>query len=475
MLTGFWPPSHTEREDLSTLGITLCTVDPEDSGITMRLARFVETLEYRDLDLAVTTATKEVILDTLGACYAGTPTGPGNRILEYVATFDGDAAAVVGRPDSSIAHMAALANGTTAHALDVDDGHRGASAHPGSAVIPAALALAEKHDIDGKSLVTAVVAWYEAMVPTAVAVQTSHRERGFHATATTGCFGAAAAASSVLQLDAREIAHALGLGGTQAGGLFEFLEKGSMAKRFHPGRAAMAGVVAAELAASGFDGPDTIIEGSDGFATAFADECDFSPFDRLGDLFAVTESYLKPYPCCRHIYGPIDAVLDLRANGIDPSAVTSISVETYRSAAHHDNKRIDNLLDAQMSLPYGVAVAFVTRDASLDAFDPTNAERDDVAALMQRVSVYATDEMEAKYPETRPATVVVETEDGKRHERLIEHPRGAAESPLTSEEVSAKFRDLSSASLDREEPHAVIDAVLHLETKQSVSELTALL
>ena len=131
----------------------------------MRLARFVETLEYRDLDLAVTTATKEVILDTLGACYAGTPTGPGNRILEYVATFDGDAAAVVGRPDSSIAHMAALANGTTAHALDVDDGHRGASAHPGSAVIPAALALAEKHDIDGKSLVTAVVAWYEAMVP----------------------------------------------------------------------------------------------------------------------------------------------------------------------------------------------------------------------------------------------------------------------------------------------------------------------
>lgn len=450
-------------------------MDPEDTGITMRLARFVETLEYGDLDPAVTTATKEVILDTLGACYAGTPTGPGNRILEYVATFDGDDAAVVGRSDSSIAHMAALANGTTAHALDVDDGHRGASAHPGSAVIPAALALAEKHDIDGKSLVTAVVAGYEAMVPTAAAVQTSHRERGFHATATTGCFGAAAAASSVLRLDARETAHALGLGGTQAGGLFEFLKKGSMAKRFHPGRAAMAGVVAAELAAKGFDGPDTIIEGSDGFATAFADEYDFSPFDRLGDPFAVTESYLKPYPCCRHIQGPIDVVLDLRAEGIDPSIVTSISVETYRSAAHHDNKRIDNLLDAQMSLPYGVAVAFITGDASLDAFDPANAERDDVAALMQRVSVYATDEMEAKYPETRPATVIVETEEGNRYERLVEYPRGAAESPLTSEEVSAKFRDLSSTSLDRGDPDAVIDAVLHLEAKPSVSELTALL
>lgn len=474
-LTGYPPSTHIEREDLSTLRIILCTMDPDNAGITMRLARFVASLEYRDLDSAVTTATKEVILDTLGACYAGVPTDPGNRILEYVATFDGDAATVIEQPGTSIAHMAALANGTTAHALDVDDGHRGASAHPGSAVIPAALALAEKHNVDGKSLVTAVTAGYEAMVPTAVAVQTSHRERGFHATATTGCFGAAAAASSVLKLDARETAHALGLGGTQAGGLFEFLENGSMAKRFHPGRAAMAGVVAAELAARGFDGPDTILEGSDGFATAFADEHDFSPFDRLGDPFAVTESYLKPYPCCRHIHGPIDVVLDLRAEGIDPSAVTSISVETYRSAAHHDNKRIDNLLDAQMSLPYGVAVAFITGDASLDAFDPTNAERDDVAELMQRVSVYATDEMEAKYSETRPATVFVETEDGKRYERLVEYPHGAAESPLTSEEVSDKFRDLSSASLGRAEQDAVINAVLRLETKPSVSELTALL
>lgn len=450
-------------------------MDANSADITMQLARFVAALEYRDLDPTITTATKDAILDTLGACYAGTMTDAGSRILEYVATFDGDAATVVDQRDSSIAHMAALANGTTAHALDVDDGHREASAHPGSAVIPAALALAEKHDIDGRGLVTAVVAGYEALVSTAVAVQTSHRERGFHATATTGCFGAAAAASSVLGLTTKGTAHALGLGGTQAGGLFEFLEKGSMAKRFHPGRAAMAGVIAAELASRGFDGPDTIIEGDDGFATAYADEYDFSPFDRLGDPFAVTESYLKPYPCCRHIHGPIEVVVDLRAEGVDPSTVTSISVETYQSAAHHDTKRIDNLLDAQMSLPYGVAVAFATGDTSLDAFDPANAKRDDVAELMQRINVCATDEMDAKYSETRPATVIVETKDGNQYERFVEYPHGAVESPLTSEEVSAKFRDLSSASLDRAEQDAVIDAVLQLETKQSVTELTTLL
>lgn len=441
-------------------------------GVTRRLARFVATLQYEAIAGDVDTATKEAILDTLGSAYAGTATDPGTHVLRYADQFEGDASTVVGR-GSTVAHVAALTNGTTAHALDVDDGHRGASAHPGSAVIPAALALAEKHDADGETLLTAVAAGYEAMVPTSVAVQTSHRERGFHATATTGCFGAAAAASRVLELDETETAHALGLGGTQAGGLFEFLEKGSMAKRFHPGRAAMAGVMAAELAAGGFDGPDTIIEGTDGFATAFADEHDLSTFDHLGDPFAVTESYLKPYPCCRHIHGPIDVVLELRADGVDPASVTGIAVETYRSAAHHDNTAIENLLDAQMSLPYGVAVAFVTGDASLDAFDPANADRDEVNRLLQLTSVRATDEMEAKYPETRPATVVVETDAGERYERLVEYPRGAAESPLTSDEVARKFRDLSEESLDESTQDAVVDAVFSLDQAESVAALTS--
>lgn len=451
---------------------------------TARLAAFVATLTYDDLDDDVATATRNGVLDTLGACYAGTTTTPGEIIQRYVGRFDGDAATITGRDRTTVAHLAALANGTSAHALDVDDGHRAGSAHLGSAVVPAALALGEARDISGRELLTAVAAGYEAMAAVAVAVQTSHRERGFHATGTAGCFGAAAAASSVLDLDETSTAHALGLAGTQAGGLFEFLEKGSMAKRYHPGRAAMAGVMAAELASEGFDGPDTVIEGKNGFARAFADEHDFGPFDRLGDPFAVTRTYIKPYPACRHVHGPIDAALALREE-VAVDEIEGIWVETYRSAAHHDAATVNNLLDAQMSLPYCVAVAFVEGEVSLSTLDPVDAERDSdtdgraehdlVTLLAANTTVVATEEMERRYPETRPARIVVTTAEGRTLERIVEYPRGAAESPLSVAEVAEKFRSLSANELDPAERDAIINGVQELPEADSTAEFATLL
>ena len=438
---------------------------------TARLARFVSTLEYDNLDESTLDATRKALVDTLGACYAGVTTDAGSLMLAYSDTFDGDESTVIGRDVRTTPHIAALVNGTTAHALDVDDGHRGASAHPGSPVIPAALTLAESHAVTGRELLTSIVAGYEAMVATAVAVQPSHRERGFHATATAGCFGAAAASSRVLELDEVETAHALGLAGTQAGGLFEFLAKGSMSKRFHPGRAAMAGVMAAELAATGFDGPDTILGGEDGFLDAFADAHDRTPFDRLGNPFAVTESYLKPYPCCRHIHGPIDVVLSMREKGMTPSDVASVRVETYGLAARHDNTSIGNLLDAQMSLPFGVAVALVTGDASLDRFDPKNANINDVSRLLDRVIVVETDAMNDLYPESRPATVIVETVAGERLERLVTYPRGSPESPLSTEAVEEKFCDLSKEVIGPEQRESVLDALWDIDACPDASTL----
>lgn len=446
------------------------TSDGDAEAVTRQLAEFCSGLVYDDLDDNVRDVASKAFVDFLGACYAGTETEAGNRILRYAESFDGAGTTVIGTDIEPVAHIGALANGTTAHALDVDDGHRGASAHPGSAIIPAALAIAERCDAHGSDLITAVVAGYEAMIRTAVAVQTSHRDRHFHATATTGCFGAAAAASHVIGLDARETAHALGLAGTQAGGVFEFMEKGSMAKRFHPGRAAMAGVIAADLAATGFDGPDTIIEGDEGFAEAYSDEYDFSPFANLGDPFAISQIYIKPYPCCRHIHGPIQAIRDIRTEGVEPADVERIEVQTYRSASHHDKTEIETLLDAQMSMPYGVAIALATGEATLDRFDPANADRDDVGRVIERTTVTQTDEMEARYPATRPSITVVETTDGRRFERLVEYPDGAAESPLSMQALIAKFEDLSSGVLDTNERDAILEASLSIGERESVAE-----
>lgn len=445
----------------------------EREGATRRLARFGAELRAEDLAPAVVEAVSYAVADTLACAYAGVATEPGESIRTYVERFaDSDGCIVVGTDLRVPMEFAALANGTTAHALDADDGHRGASAHPGSAVIPAALAVGEATGAAGSTVVTAIAAGYEAMLSTAVAVQPSHRQRHFHATATCGCLGAAAAASRVLGLDEDRTAHALGLAGTQAGGLFEFLPTGSMVKRFHPGRAGLAGVLAAQLAASGFDGPDTIIEGSEGFAEAYADEYDLAPFDSLGRPFDVTETYCKPYASCRHVHGPIEAAARLRQQGLRPADIERVRVETYELAAEHDRRDIATVLDAQMSLPYAVAATFEGGRPTLDVFTEPMT---DAGGLIGRVDVVATDEMERRYPESRPATVRVETTAGETLEAFEEYPRGCPENPLSEQELAAKFADFTDGVLDPSRRESIVDDAMRLDQFDDVAEFTATL
>lgn len=441
------------------------------TGATHRLASFASSLSYSALDAEVVRATTHALVDTLGCMFAGIDAPAGPPMLAYLDTLAaGGPSTVIGSPTKHLGQHAALANGTFGHALDADDGHRGASAHPGVTVIPAALAAAEKQEATGEELIAAIVAGYEAICTTAEAVQPSHRERGFHGTATCGCFGAAAAVASLLDLDAEATTHALGLAGTQAGGLFEFLADGSEAKRFHAGRAAMAGVLAGDLAAQGLDGPTAIIEGTDGFARAFADESDLGVFESLGDPFEITRIYRKPYPCCRHIHGPIDASLTLR-DGVDPHEINRIRVETYRSAAHHDKTEVATLLDAQMSIPYGVALAFLTGSASLDGFLPPRTDGP-VAEFASRVEVRRTDEMDEKYPNPRAARVVVETETGAVEE-TVDYALGEPENPMSETQLKTKFDDMTGGRLDPGDRDALFEAILSVDQFDDVSDLTA--
>lgn len=440
------------------------------TGATARLAAFCSSLRPGDLDDDVRQEAVHALVDTVGCMLGGTEAPAGDPMQGYLDTVGVPGPATVVGADDAPAHLAALANGTFAHALDADDGHRGASAHPGATVIPAALAVAEAEGATGGDLLTAIVAGYEAISTTAEAVQPSHRERGFHGTATAGCFGAAAGVANLLGLDSEATTHALGLAGTQAGGLFAFLADGSEAKRFHAGRAAMAGVLAGELAVHGLDGPSRIIEGTDGFARAFADDADLAGFESFGDPFELTRIYRKPYPCCRHIHGPIDATLTLRAD-VDFDDIERIRVETYRSAAHHDKTAISTLLDAQMSIPYGVALAFVTGAAGLDGFLPPRTSGP-VADLAERVEVRRTDEMDAKYPNPRAATVIVETATDTYRE-TVDYALGEPENPMSAVQLREKFDDMTGGHLDGHERDALFDAILAVDELDDVSALTA--
>ena len=330
------------------------------NGATVKLAKFAADLKYRDLPKEVVELAKVCILDALGATYLGATMPWGRIAIDYAGSSGGRAESVVlGGRRKADAKNAALANGTMAHAFETDDVLICALHHPGVVVVPAALAVAERERASGKALLKAVVAGYEVMNRAGKAIGTeSHIMRGFFPTSTNGTFGAAAAAGVLLGLTAEQHVDALGIAGSQSGGLFEGIKEGVMTKRFGAGKAAENGVMAAELAQRGFTGSRTVFEGTWGYLKAFSDR----PFPgeltaNLGKTFNILETTFKPYPCCKALHSAIDATLELkREHRIKAADVAAVVVGGYEKLVKmHDIYAPATAMSAQFSIPYVVA------------------------------------------------------------------------------------------------------------------------
>jgi len=213
-------------------------------------------------------------------------------------------------------------------------------------------------------------------------------------------------------------------------------------------------------------GPRSILEGEDGFLAAFAPDGDLAPFETLGRPYAVTEAYRKPYACCRHVHGPIDAALDVRER-VDPDDVARVRVETYTTAAHHDATAVDTTLDAQMSVPYGVAVTLVDGRPGLDDFAPPRTDAA-VTELLDRIEVVATDGMDRRYPDERPSRTVFETADGERFVRDVAAPTGAANDPMSRAALRRKYDELT-VGIDDDVRCRAFDAALGLSAAGSAT------
>lgn len=445
-----------------------------NQGATLKLAEFCSHLSFSDLEQKVVDRAKRAFLDCLGAMLAGSTTEVGNILTRYAKSNSTiEEATIIGQETKTSAPYSSLANGTMAHGLEIDDGHRFAAAHPASVIIPAALAASEKYDSSGKEFITAIVAGYEAMLKIGMSVSPSHRYRHFHPTATTGCFGAAIAVGKLMGLDDLEMASALGIAGTQASGLFEFLTKGSPVKRFHSGKAAFNGFIAAELAREGLKGPDTILEGQDGFFKAFSDKYEESPLDHLGKPFEIMRTYIKPYSCCRHLHAAIDGVRKIiDEKGIRADEIDSIRIDTYKAASYHNKQNIKTLLDAQMSIPYAVAVTVLYDKPSLDQFTPSKINDPQIREYMKKVTINLSEEMEEKYPKTRATQVTLRTTQGTL-KSYVEYPKGSPENPLTEEGIITKFKEVSTVAKHKSD--LLIQKSLDLTNVENLDELTSLL
>jgi 2-methylcitrate dehydratase PrpD len=437
-------------------------------GASRRLAGHVAALRYEALSQRTIHAFKRALLDFVTCVVSGAAMPVSRALLSYYGDSDATrTATVIGSGARLSAPNAALVNGANTHGLDFDDGHTHGSAHPAGAIFPAVLAAAEQHGADARSVIVAAVVGYDVMLRIAAAMHPATARRGFHNTALSGVFGAAAAISSLLRFDVTQTGHALGLAGSFAGGTREYLDEGAEVKRIHPGKAARDGLLCAEFAHRGITGPSRILEGRYGFFQAHAGGDVNWPrlFDGLTQRFEIDQVYFKPYPCCRHYHAIVDGLLELRqAHGFRAADVKHVDIGLYAvGATGHDHRHCDTLLDAQMSAPCAAALAIVDGQVTASQFLPESLQRKEVQALLQKIDTRIDDECESVYPGTRSGIVGVAVREGAKFEKRVLEPKGEAANPMSDADLERKFTANCEPLIGRARCDELLHFIWHFE------------
>jgi 2-methylcitrate dehydratase PrpD len=437
---------------------------------TVRLAEYAAALRYEDLPAAVVQRAKDCIIDTVAAGICGSALPWSRIVIDYAErTGPGGKCRILGRSGPAVqAPAAALANGALAHAFELDSLTRpGAGAHPGATVLPPALAIAQERGADGRALTAAFVAGNEVMIRIGRATGHTNEARGFHAPGTTGPFGAAVAAGHLLRLDPAAMTNALGIAGSLCGGLLEFARgDGGMVKRLHLGRASEAGVLAASLAAGGFAGPRTVLEGEFGFLRVFCTKWDTAELTRgLGEEFVVSTTVLKRYPCHATAHAAVKAVRDLQAqHGFGGAEIETITVTANpRMVERHNIAEPADLMLAQYSIPFSVALALCREARDPESWDERALADPQIRALCRRVKLVPGPHGEHG---GTASTVTITLADGRRLERTAESGM------LEPGELGDKFLRLTRAALDEYAAKALFERLQRLEEEESLEWLT---
>ena len=424
--------------------VTPMVTDPLRAGASRKLAGHVAGMRYEQLPPEAIHAFKRALLDYTTCAVAGSAMPVSQALLSYFEESDATrVASVVGSSSRLSAPNAALVNGANCHGLDFDDGVTHGSAHPSGAIYPAILAAAQQHKSAPKDILLAAVMGYDTMARIAAAMHPATARRGFHNTAIAGVFGAAAGVSKLLGLNADQTLNALGLAGSFAGGIREYLDEGAEIKRVHPGKAARDGIVCAELAKRGITGPAKVLEGRYGFFHTHAD--DQVKYDRLleglGTRFEIAHNYFKPYPCCRHYHAVVDGILELREkHAIRAEDVAGMELGIYAVGVNgHDHKHFENLLDAQMSAPCAAAMAVVDGAIVATNFLPEGMSRPEIKRLTAATEARLDDECERIYPGIRSGAVKIRMKNGTVLEKRVLEPKGEVKNPMTDADLEKKF------------------------------------
>ncbi len=420
--------------------------------ILARFADFAAGLHGAALPDDVRHAARRCVVDWFASALRGSGQPPASLIA---AAFKGDASPTI----------AALIHGAAAHTVEFDDIYRDALFHPGAPAIAAAYAIAQARGLSGAAFLNGIVAGYEISNRLGEAAVPAHYEY-WHPTGTMGTFGAAAAAACLLGLDGEKTLHALANAGTLAAGLQQAFRAEAMAKPLHAGQAASTGVMVALTAEKGVTGAPEILDGPRGFGAAMCEDPDWAAAaDKLGAPYTILSTTFKNHACCGHIHAAIDGVLALRAeHGLSAEEVKRITIGTYAKAIEiTGNADPRTIFEAKFSLPYCVSIALMTGRARLDSFTNDLLADQALRTLMAKVVLTVAPEIEAGFPTMRAADITIETADGRALHHFAPTRKGDPENPLTDDELSDKFMELTTTVLGEDEAAALLDTLWRVD------------
>ncbi|MDI9424746.1 MAG: MmgE/PrpD family protein [Spirochaetota bacterium] len=452
---------------------------------TRKLARFCSKLSFDSLPGEVVEKAKLCVLDYISNIYGSLELDAVKAVVEYVKSLDGPkAATALGCGFKTGLQNAAFVNGTTAEAIEAQDGLRFGGNHPVSAVLPVAIALAEKLKLGGRALIEAVVAGYEAADRPAAAMHPWHTLSGFLPTGTCGTFGAAAAAAKLMGLNEEGMLNAIGNAGYVLPlSMAEQLMGGYTIKIVQGGQAASAGIMAAGLASKGITGCPEVLEGSalkGGFTqiTSRADPNLDKLSDGLGEHYSIMDIYFKPYSACRHTHGAAQATLKLiREHGFGAGEIESITVHTYGVAELAVGKGVPDggsFVSAQFSLPYVVAACILDGDLGPGQLTERRIADSAVIDLTKRVSVKLDEELNKAYPEKTSSRVEISLKDGRELAWQTDIPKGDPRDPMEADDLAEKLSRFAGGRKP-ERLEKIIGMVMELEKLRDVGELASII
>lgn len=446
--------------------------------VTDRLAGYIAGVANRDLPEAVSAKTGHHVLDTVAAMLSGSQLLPGRLALEY-ATKQGGApeAAVVATGQLTTVTTAALTMGMLAHADETDDSHAPSLTHPGCAVVPAALAMADAMGSSGTHLLKAVALGYDVCTRVNLAIGTEVLKRTHRSTySISGTFGAMAAAASLAGLSPAQVRYAISYAGQQASGLASWnRDTQHVEKSFvFAGMPSRNGAAAADFVRHGFTGVEDVFEGETTFLGAFSpDEGDLAELVAgLGERFEIMRTNIKRWPVGSPIQAAVDSLLEImRTEGVSSGDVVSITARLPESGA----RTVDDRHMPDINLQYVLGVTLLDGGLTFTASQDYERMRDpEVLALKSRISLVGDPELNDTDP-PRQAIVIVETRDGKRHTHRTYAVRGTKDNPMTEAEVARKATDLLEPLQGAGTAATLIERLLDLGSVADVRDLRPLL